>query len=330
MKILVTGCAGFIGSHVCDRLVYKGYKVVGIDNLNKYYDQNLKKDRLKKTFNFAKKNRGSFKFYKCDISNIKTTKNIFKKHKFDKVIHLAAQAGIRYSIENPHAYFNSNLLGFGNIIEQAKNFKVRHFVYASSSSVYGLSSSTPYSEETSDSDRPIQVYAATKRSNEIIAHAYSHLFKLKTTGLRLFTVYGPWGRPDMALFKFTKNILEEKKIQVFNYGENIRDFTYIDDIVDGILKASNRNRKKNKNDFVILNIGNGKPIRLINYITLIEKKLNKKAKKIFMKKQPGEMNITFSNNFRAKNLINYKANTKVEYGVEKFIDWYLKYYNYKI
>jgi len=257
------------------------------------------------------------------------------------VIHLAAQAGVRYSIENPYVYFNSNLLGFGNIIEQAKKFKVKHFIYASSSSVYGLSKKMPYSESLSDSNHPLQVYAATKRSNELIAHAYSHLFNFKTTGLRFFTVYGPWGRPDMALFKFTRNIINNKKIKVYNHGKSTRDFTYIDDVVDATIKMLDRkhkyfkkNRKKtnyiltNKN-FEIVNIGNGKPINLMSYIKVLEKKLKKKAKKSFLNKQAGDMDATFADNFKARKFINYRANTKISYGVEKFVDWYLKYYNRK-
>ena len=248
MKILVTGCAGFIGHHVCNKLIKLGHNVIGIDNLNKYYDPALKKNRLKETYRVQKKYRGTFKFIKSDICDRKKTKNIFSRSKFNKVIHLAAQAGVRYSLENPYAYFHSNLLGFGNIMQLTKDFKIPHFVYASSSSVYGLSKTLPFSEKLSDANRPLQIYAASKRSNELIAHAYSHLFKLKTTGLRFFTVYGPWGRPDMALFKFTESIIKNKKIKIFNYGKNIRDFTYIDDITDGIMKTLNN--KKQSNFFV--------------------------------------------------------------------------------
>ncbi len=285
-KILITGSAGFIGFHVCRVFLQKKYEVLGIDNLNNYYDVKLKKNRI----NFLKKNFKNFQFLKVDLSNKKELIRVFKKNSFTKVINLAAQAGVRYSLINPDAYVKSNLVGFCNLIELSKDFKVKHFVYASTSSVYGMNTKQPLTE-SDNVDHPIQFYAATKRSNELISHAYSHIYNLPTTGLRFFTVYGPWGRPDMALFLFTKNILNKKPIKVFNYGNHTRDFTYIDDIAKSVFNISKKipikkNFKKKRYlpfessaPFRILNIGNSKPINLMKYIKEIEQKLKLNAKK---------------------------------------------------
>ena len=327
MKILVTGCAGFIGHHTCNELLILGYEVVGIDNLNNYYDPKLKKERLRNTFNLCKKTKGKFSFNKIDISNNKKLQIIFKKYKFKKVIHLAAHAGVSYSLKNPHVYFQTNLIGFGNLIELAKIYKIDHFIYASSSSVYGASEKVPYNEKKDSCNKPLQVYAATKKSNELVAYAYSHLFNLKTTGLRFFTVYGPWGRPDMALFKFTKNILINKKIDVYNNGNNIRDFTYISDTVSGIIKTLKNNKRLKK--FEILNLGNQKPIIVKKFIDIIEKIIGKKFKKNNLKKQPGDMTKTYSDNKKIEKLIGYKPETKIEIGIKSFIDWYIQYYKIK-
>ena len=340
-RILVTGNAGFIGFHTTVKLLMLGYNVFGLDNLNNYYDQSLKKDRLNNTLKISKKAKGKFTFIKHDINNYKKLEKIFKKNKFYCVIHFAAQAGIRYSKKNPRKYFETNLLGFGNILENSRKFGVKHLIFASSSSVYGMSHIVPYSEKFSDSDHPLQLYAASKRSNEIIAHSYSYLYQMKITGLRFFTVYGPWGRPDMALFDFTKKILEKKKIKVFNKGNHFRDFTYIDDVVDGVLKAAfrskntqkfqfNKNRifdpSSSKCDFEIYNIGNGKPIKLINFINMIEQNLKIKAKKVFLKKQTEDMEKTYCNSYKAKKNLNFNSKTTITSGIKKFIDWYLLYY----
>ena len=328
MKILVTGCAGFIGFHTTIKLIKLGFNVIGIDNINNYYDKKLKKDRLNEILESQKKYKGKFKFYKIDICDEKKIIILFKKFKFKKIIHLAAQAGVRYSLKNPYVYLRSNQLGFGNLLQQSKNFKVKHFIYASSSSVYGATNKIPYEEHISDSDRPIQIYAATKKSNELLAHAYSHLFNFYTTGLRFFTVYGPWGRPDMALFKFTKNIIENKKIKVFNNGNSIRDFTYIDDITDGIVNTLKYKNKLKK--FDVLNLGNEKPTTINKYISHIEKILSKKSKKQFLKNQLGDMKKTFSSNKKSNKLILYKPRTKIDIGIKKFINWYINYYNIKL
>ena len=289
MYILITGAAGFIGFHTILKLLKKNYKVIGVDNINNFYDQKIKRDRVKILKSYSKKN---FIFFKKDISNYKEIEKIFSKNKIKLVINLAAQAGVRYSLQNPKAYFNSNLLGFYNVINLCNEFKVKRLIYASTSSVYGNNKKIPFKEEHT-ADHPIQFYAATKRANELIAHSFSSVYNLETIGLRFFTVYGPWGRPDMALFKFVKNIIENKSIHVFNYGKHVRDFTYIDDIVDGILILVNSNKifkKKiftNKNfnpnvsdcKFKIFNIGSGKTTSLSKYINIIEKELKKKAKR---------------------------------------------------
>ena len=296
MKILVTGSAGFIGFHVCKKLIEKGNNVVGLDNLNHYYDQNLKKARLKILYKVAKNKKKKFIFFKADISKREKIKKKFSKYKFNKVLHFAAQAGVRYSLKNPAEYIKSNQIGFFNIIDLSKIYKIKHFVYASSSSVYGDNKKLPFSEN-SNTDKPRQIYAATKKSNELMAYSYSSLYKLKTTGLRFFTVYGPWGRPDMALFKFTKNIIKKKKITIFNKGNHERDFTYIDDVVNLTLLALNNfsKLKGNSPPYRILNIGSNSPIKLKKFINIIEKILNIKSKKRMLALQRGDMVKTYSN-----------------------------------
>tara|TARA_Y100001958_G_C21245251_1_gene574810 strand:+ start:1464 stop:2504 length:1041 start_codon:yes stop_codon:yes gene_type:complete len=335
-KILITGSAGFIGFHVCKTFLKNNYSVCGIDNLNDYYDVKLKKDRT----NFLKNKFKNYKFIKIDISNKKSLEKLFKIKRFDTVINLAAQAGVRYSIKNPDAYVKSNLQGFCNLIELSTKYKIKHFVYASTSSVYGMNQKQPLSEKD-NVDHPIQFYAATKRSNELIAHAYSHLFNLPTTGLRFFTVYGPWGRPDMALFLFTKNILKNKPIEIFNNGDHIRDFTYVDDVAKSVFYVSKKKPKKNKYikdrifpaissaPFRVLNIGNNKPIKLLEYVKQIELKLKKKSKRKYLPLQKGDIRMTLADNKNIKKLIGFTPNTPIKFGINKFINWYLEYYNVK-
>ena len=326
MVILVTGCAGFIGFHLSKKLIEKNLFVVGVDDLNTYYDVKLKKDRLKILNKISKKNK--FIFYKTDISKNDDIKKVFKKHNIDYVVNLAAQAGVRYSIQNPEAYVKSNLVGFANILENCKNNKVKHLLYASTSSVYGSNTKFPYKEKHR-TDHPIQFYAATKRSNELMAHSYSHLFKLPTTGLRFFTVYGPWGRPDMALYKFTKNIIQNKYIDLYNKGNHSRSFTYIDDIVFAIISLLKKIPKIKKNSkkapFRIINIGNDKSETLMNYVKVIEKKLNKKAKKKLLPLQKGDIKSTVADITLLKNTTKFKPKTSISDGISKFIDWYLMY-----
>jgi len=334
MKILVTGSAGFIGFHLCRKLILKGYTVVGLDSINNYYDTKIKLERLKILKKLSKK----FIFKKCDMSNLSPVKKIFKKYKFDQVVNLAAQAGVRYSIGNPKAYLDSNLVGFFNILDCSKQFKIKHLIYASTSSVYGNNSKLPFAEKN-HADHPIQFYAATKRANELMAHSYSSLYNLPTTGLRFFTVYGPWGRPDMALFIFTKNILEEKPIDVFNYGKHTRDFTYIDDIVKGIIKiidnpaTSNKNWNSDQPDpatsnvpWRIYNIGNNKPILLMDYIKALEKTLDKKAIINYLPLQLGDVPDTCADTNNLKINFSYKPSTPVFHGVSNFVTWYKNYY----
>ena len=336
MSILITGSAGFIGFHTALKFLNMGKKVYGLDNINKYYDTKLKKDRIKILQKFK-----NFYFLKKDICNKVSLIQIFSKKKIDLVIHLAAQAGVRYSLTNPEVYIRNNINGFFNILETSKQFRIKHFVYASTSSVYGANKFLPFNEN-SKTDHPIQIYAATKKSNELMAHAYSSLYGLPTTGLRFFTVYGPWGRPDMALFKFTKNILKKKRIDVFNFGNHKRDFTYVDDIVNGIYLASKKIPKKSRNwfnslpdssssfsPFRILNIGNHKPIKLEAYIKEIEKCLGVKSKKNYIKLQKGDIEKTFANINKIKKELNYKPKTNVKIGVKKFIDWFKYYYKIK-
>tara|TARA_B100000886_G_C20408256_1_gene485814 strand:- start:28 stop:1053 length:1026 start_codon:yes stop_codon:yes gene_type:complete len=338
MKILVTGAAGFIGFHLSKALINRGFFLVAIDNLNEYYDQNLKKSRLQILRELSKECKTQFSFFKEDITNKESIKRIFSEYNFTHVINLAAQAGVRYSIENPQAYIDSNLIGFFNILELSKHYSIKHFVYASSSSVYGSNTSFPFSEENSV-DHPISLYAATKKSNEIIAHSYSHLYKLPTTGLRFFTVYGPWGRPDMALFKFTKNILEGNPIDIYNKGEMIRDFTYVDDVISCILRIIDKipeiNPSYNHKDpkpfsssapYKIFNIGNANPVNLNEFIEIIEKELDIKAKKNFLPMQAGDVSKTASDTNLIEKYTGFRPETSIEEGVKKFISWYKNYY----
>ena len=327
-KILVTGNAGFIGFHLSKKLLEKGFKVIGLDNVNDYYDIGIKKDRLK-----ILKNSKNFIFFKVNLSSEKKIDEIFKKHRPKYVVNLAAQAGVRYSFTNPEAYIESNLQGFFNILNSCKKNKVKHFIYASSSSVYGLNKDFPFSENQ-NVDHPVSLYAATKKSNELIAHSYSHLFNLPTTGLRFFTVYGPWGRPDMSLFLFVDRIMKNKKIKVFGNGKMLRDFTYVDDIVESIVKLIKLPPKKSKSispsssiaPWKIFNIGNNSPVTLKEYIQIIEKKIGKKAEKVFLPMQPGDVRATAADTKLLHECIGFKPSTKLEDGIESFIGWYKEYY----
>lgn len=330
MKILVTGAAGFIGFHLSKLLLDQGFNVIGLDNINDYYDPDLKFDRLKilgiskekanKYNDICKKNE--FKFIRLNLEDKENLLKLFLNEKIDIVCNLAAQAGVRYSLSNPDTYIQSNIVGFLNILECCRHYEIKHLIYASSSSVYGLNKKIPFS--VSDNvDNPISLYAATKKSNELMAHTYSHLFNIPTTGLRFFTVYGPWGRPDMALFLFTKAIIEDESIDVYNYGKMQRDFTYIDDIVNGIYKIINSEKRKKYN---IYNIGNNNTVELMDFITCIEKKLGKTAKKNMLPIQPGDVSKTWANLDKLVNDYNYKPSTKIKDGIDRFIDWYLEYY----
>ena len=332
-KIIVTGSAGFIGYSLCLKLLERGDNIIGIDNHNDYYDPKIKDSRIERLIKYP-----NYKHYLADLSDQNRINTIFKNHKPHKVVNLAAQAGVRYSIENPLVYIKSNIVGFAHILENCRYHKVEHLVYASTSSVYGANTKMPFSEHDS-ANHPLSVYAASKKSNELMAHAYSHLYQLPTTGLRFFTVYGPWGRPDMALFKFTKNILEEKPIDVFNYGKHTRDFTYIDDIVGGILKTldnpvtSNPHWNQNQPDpafssapWRIYNIGNNKPVKLLDYISALEKTLNKKAKINFLPLQPGDVPDTYASVDNLKKQFDYKPSTTVAEGVTSFVKWYKNYF----
>ena len=328
MSVLITGVAGFIGFHTARVFLKKKIDVVGIDSLNTYYDLNLKKDRLKLLL------KNKLNFYQFDISNKKNLFEVIKKTKPKYIIHLAAQAGVRYSIENPYEYVKSNLEGFFNILEACKFNDIEHLVYASSSSVYGGNTTYPF-KETDNVDNPISFYAATKKSNEIMAHSYSHLYKIPSTGLRFFTVYGPWGRPDMALFLFTKKILANEAIEVFGNGKMERDFTYIDDIVQGIEKITFKppntyndvNLNNSKSIFSeIYNIGNNKPTSLEYFISLIEKGLGKKANKNYLGMQKGDVRKTAADISKLNNIIGFTPSVNIEEGVEKFLHWYNSYY----
>lgn len=333
MKILITGVAGFIGSLLAKRLLdTKKIEVIGIDNLNTYYDIQLKNKRIE----FL--NSNNFTFYKLDISNREEIFTVFDKEKITHVINLAAQAGVRYSIENPHAYIQSNLVGFSNILEASRHNKVEHLIYASSSSVYGANKKMPFS--TKDAvNHPVSLYAATKKSNELLAHTYSHLYNLPTTGLRFFTVYGPWGRPDMAYFSFTKNIIEGKPIKVFNNGEMMRDFTYIDDIIEGIIRLIDKKPEPNMDfnyvapdpsssyaPYKIYNIGNNQPVKLMDFIQTIEKHVGKKAKLEFLPMQPGDVQATYADIDDLTNAVGFSPNTSIDEGIRQFVEWYRSYY----
>ena len=315
---LITGSAGFIGFHLSKKLLSEGFNVLGVDNLNNYYDQKIKQDRN----NILKKYK-NYRFNKIDIKDYKKLDRIFKKNSIHSVVNLAAQAGVRYSLKNPRSYIENNINGFFNILELSKKYRVKKFIYASTSSIYGLQKKFPL-KENFNTDNPIQLYAATKKSNELMATSYSHLYKMDTIGLRFFTVYGPWGRPDMALFKFTKNIIKGKPIEVFNKGKHERDFTYVDDIVNGIFNIINN--KKSRFGAKIFNIGNGKKIKLLKYIQLIEKNLDRKSKKKFLPLQKGDVIKTLSDTKLIKKHYNYQPKTNVSYGVKKFIEWYISYF----
>ena len=336
MKVLVTGACGFIGYHLCKRLIADNIEIVGIDNFNSFYDPKLKDSRLKELNKISQKNK--FNIFRNDILDSDALKNIFRNFKPEFVVNLAAQAGVRYSINNPNEYIRSNLVGFANVLECCRLHKVKHLIYASSSSVYGGNTSMPFSENH-QVDHPISIYAATKKSNELMAHSYSHLFGIPSTGVRFFTCYGPWGRPDMALFLFTKSIIEEKPIKIFNYGKMTRDFTYIDDIVESLIRIiekppspdeSFNTDHPNPSDswaaYKILNIGNSNSTSLMDYIEAIESSLGKKAKKEYLPLQKGDVPATFADCKKLENWINYKPQTPVEIGVEKFINWYREFY----
>lgn len=331
MKILVTGVAGFIGNELALRLTDQGYEVVGIDNLNDYYDVNLKEARLDRL-----DGRNNFTFVKMGIEDRKAMNKLSSTHKFTRIFHMAAQAGVRYSIENPNAYIDSNLVGFGNILELARQQKVKHLIYASSSSVYGENEKQPFSEHD-PVDHPVSLYAATKKANEVMAHSYSHLYGLPTTGLRFFTVYGPWGRPDMAPILFTKAILNGEPLKVFNHGNMYRDFTYIDDIVAGVLKAADLTPEKGLKvsrktpatsdaPYQVFNIGNAKPVKLMDFIDAIEKASGATAEKFFMEMQPGDVPVTYADTTLINSATGYSPNTSLEEGITKFIDWYTRFY----
>lgn len=334
MKILVTGAAGFVGFHLSKTLLENDFEIVGLDNINDYYDTKLKEDRLA-----ILNNKEQFKFYKIDLSKKEEVDSLFETEKPTHVIHLAAQAGVRYSIENPSAYVDSNLVGFMNILEACRNNPVEHLLYASSSSVYGGNKIAPFSTNH-NVDHPVSLYAATKKSNELMAHTYSHLYRIPTTGLRFFTVYGPYGRPDMAYFSFTKAILEGKSIKIFNHGEMERDFTYIDDIVKGIMKlvekAPQPNPKWDESQgdisesfapYKIYNIGNNSPVKLMRFIKALESSLGMEAKKEYMDMQPGDVKRTYADMVDLEKDINFKPTTSIEDGLGHFVEWYKKYYN---
>ena len=333
MKYLVTGSAGFIGFSVAKKLLDEGYNVVGIDNHNDYYDPKIKDSRLEILLEHE-----SYKHFKADLSIKDKIDIIFKDTKPDCVINLAAQAGVRYSLENPYAYIQSNIVGFMNILEVCKHFCVKHLVYASSSSVYGANTKLPFSIND-NVDHPVSLYAASKKANELMAHTYSHLFNLPTTGLRFFTVYGPWGRPDMALFKFTKSIINGETIKVFNNGNHERDFTYIDDIVEGVIRVANKPAKPDDNwsgdkpdpgsssaPWRVYNIGNNNPENLMEFIEVIENEIGQKASKEFLPMQPGDVPDTFADIDDLKKDFNFQPSTSLKDGVRKFIDWYFDYY----
>tara|TARA_E500000178_G_scaffold183468_1_gene181901 strand:- start:12059 stop:13051 length:993 start_codon:yes stop_codon:yes gene_type:complete len=320
MKILITGSAGFIGFHLSNFLLKQNLRVIGVDNFDDYYDKRIKVDRNKILLKYK-----NYKFFKIDITDKKSLAKIFSKNKFEVVINLAAQAGVRYSLKNPEKYIKSNIIGFHNIIENCKNNKIKNFLFASTSSIYGKSSKFPLQEKF-NTDLPLQLYAATKKSNEVIGHAYYSLYRFNVIGFRFFTVYGPWGRPDMALFKFTNNTLLKKKINVFNKGNHYRDFTYIDDIVEGIYKVIIKLKKSKKVPiYQILNIGNNKTISLRNFIRLIEINLGQKAKIKYQSFQKGDVLKTHASIKKIKKYYGFTPKTKVEIGVKKFIDWFIKY-----
>jgi len=333
MKVLLTGAAGFIGMTTALKLLARGDEVVGIDNLNDYYDVTLKHSRLNRLTPHT-----NFRFIKLDVADRDGISRLFATEKFDRVIHLAAQAGVRYSLQNPHAYIDSNIVGFTNMLEGCRHAQVQHLVYASSSSVYGGNKKMPFSEHDSV-DHPVSLYAASKKANELMAHTYSHLFGLPTTGLRFFTVYGPWGRPDMALFLFTKAILEGRPIDVFNHGDMMRDFTYVDDIVEGVVRVLDRVPQANpaydaiaadpatsSAPYRVFNIGNNNPVRLLDFIGCIEDALGRKAEKRLLPLQDGDVPATYANTDALNDWVGFVPGTSVKDGIGRFIDWYRDYY----
>jgi UDP-glucuronate 4-epimerase len=319
MDYLVTGAAGFVGAHVAAALLAQGHTVTGVDNLGDYYDPTLKRARLEKIVV-----GGKFRFLLLDLSDRGAVESLFSKHRFDRVIHLAAQAGVRYSIDHPHAYIDSNISGFLNILEGCRHQKTPHLVYASSSSVYGLNASVPFTE-TDRVDHPISLYAATKKSNELMAHTYAHLFNMPITGLRFFTVYGPWGRPDMAYFSFTKAILEGKPINVFNGGNLSRDFTYIDDIVEGVVRVAEK-IPGGVPPYELYNIGNNKPVLLVDFIRTIEEAVGKKAELNMLPMQPGDVTATHANIDALSDATGFTPATDLAKGIGRFVEWYRGYY----
>jgi UDP-glucuronate 4-epimerase len=338
MKILVTGNAGFIGFHTAKQLLERGDEVVGFDSVNDYYDVSIKEARLKILEQTAERTGSRYTFIRGNLAYQALVKNTFNEHAFDRVIHLAAQAGVRYSIENPHSYVESNIVAFTNVLEACRYVRCPHLTYASTSSVYGANRAMPFSEHQG-ANHPLQFYAATKKANEMMAHSYSHLFDLPTTGLRFFTVYGPWGRPDMALFKFTKNILEGKSIAVFNHGNHTRDFTYVTDIVEGVIRSSDQiaqpNSKWDGNQpdpatssapFRIFNIGNNSPVKLGAYIEALESAIGKKGIKELLPLQAGDVPDTFADSSELEKAIGYKPSTPITEGVAAFVQWYREYF----
>ena len=333
MKILVTGVAGFIGMHSAKKLLDDGHEIIGIDNLNDYYDVSLKEDRLK-----ALESYKNFRFLKLDIKDQKDVLNLFKKESPQRVLHLAAQAGVRYSIQNPYVYIDSNIQGFINILEGCRAIKTEHLVFASSSSVYGGNEKVPFSEHD-NVDHPVSLYAATKKANELMAHTYSHLYQIPTTGLRFFTVYGPWGRPDMSPMLFTKAILANEPIQVFNHGDMMRDFTYIDDVIASVNETLFKTATPNVNfdakhpdpatshaPYRIFNIGNSQPVPLMHFIETIENALGKKAIKNMVDMQAGDVKVTSADTSELNQWVNFRPNTSIKEGVKRFVDWYKNYY----
>ena len=357
MKILITGTAGFIGSHLALKLLDRGDTVIGLDNINDYYDQNVKYGRLQRAGIIEKLEDGAgieynelltskqyenYKFIKLNLEDKENLDSLFENEKFDTVVNLAAQAGVRYSLTNPLAYVQSNIVGFVNLLEACRHNKIKNLSYASSSSVYGLNESQPFSTH-SNVDHPMSLYAASKKSNELMAHTYSHLYNIPTTGLRFFTVYGPWGRPDMALYLFTKAIIEDKPIDVFNYGNMQRDFTYIDDIVEGIIRINDNPPKGNEDwngmnpdpssspaPYKIYNIGNNNPVKLMDFIEALENKLGKKAQKNMLPIQPGDVPSTYADVEDLISDLDYKPETTIEEGINNFVDWYLEFFKVEL
>ena len=337
MKVLVTGAAGFIGSNAAQVLLDRGDEVIGLDNMNDYYDVTLKEARLARL-----EVQSGFSFAKIDLADRPAMEALFADNKFDRVIHLAAQAGVRYSIENPHSYIDSNVVGTLNVLEGCRHHEIEHLVYASTSSVYGANTNMPFSVHQ-NVDHPLALYAATKKATELMAHSYSHLYRLPTTGLRFFTVYGPWGRPDMALFLFTKNILAGKPIDVFNYGNHRRDFTYVDDIVQGVVRSMDHVAEPDPDwdsddpdpatsnaPYRIYNIGNNQPVELMKYIEVLEQCLGREAEKNMLPMQLGDVPDTYADSQVLVDAVGYKPETSVEEGVARFVDWYVDYYNVKL